>query len=157
MSGSNKATIISLFFQVFEDIPGCLVISFHKHLAALEGDITAYMNQHYRTDITVQSFKLAKDTVQWAVTTDNGDPELEWGVFFVYWPPWATRPKLIPDHLAGPRPTQDAVRKQVQAQGLPSRRTPFGARTDAGKLTATCTRSHEHTMVNRGVSLLGRM
>ena len=143
--------------QVFEDIPGCIVLSFHKQLAALEGDITTYMNQHYRTNITVQTFKLAKDTVQWAVTTADGDPELEWGVFFVYWPPWATRPKLIPDHLAGQRPSQDTIRKHLQIQGLASKRTPFGKRTDAGRLTKYDTRPLEHTMVNKGNSLLGRV
>lgn len=142
--------------QVFEDVPGCIVISFHKHLAALEGDITTYMNQHYRTNLTVQSFKLAKDTVQWAVTADN-DAELDWGVFFVYWPPWAARPKLIPEHLAGPRPEAEAARARLLAQGAPSTRTPFGERTDAGVLTKYDTRSHEHTMRYKGRSLLGRV
>jgi hypothetical protein len=153
----QKTIESALCTQVFEDIPGCLVLSFHKHLAALEGDITTYMNQHYRTDITVQSFKLVKDTLQWAVTTDDGDPEIEWGVFFVYWPPWATRPKLIPDHLAGPRPSQDVISKQKQTQGWPSKRTPFGTRTNAGQLMKYDTRSHEHTMVSSGGSLFGRV
>jgi hypothetical protein len=142
--------------QVFEDVPGCIVLSFHKHLAALEGDITTYMNQHYRTDLTVSSFKLTKDTVQWGVAADD-DGDLDWGVFFVYWPPWAARPKLIPEHLAGPKPPPDVAHAKLRAQGPTSTRVPFGERTAAGMLTKYDVRPNEHTMRYKGRSLLGYM
>jgi hypothetical protein len=128
---------------VFEDLPGSIVMSFHKELAAQEGDITAYMNQHYRTDITVQSFKLIKDTNQWALLAD---PECEygWGVYYVYVPPWAARTKVVPRHLAGPRPKYNPKSDQNYA-GM-STRIPFGKRTDSGLLMDYNTRPLQRSM-----------
>ena len=77
--------------QVFEDGPGCMVVSFHRDLAAQEGDITAYMNQHSRLDLTVQTFKLIKDTTQWGLLAEGTGEGQGWGVFYVYWPPWVAR------------------------------------------------------------------
>jgi hypothetical protein len=145
---------VPVALQVFEDAPGSIVISFHKDLAAREGDITSYMNQHYRTDLTVQTFKLVKDTSQWSILAAAEPKELSWGVFFVYWPPWVPRPKVVPPHLAGPRPKWDAA--YVLAAGE-STRQPFGVRTDAGKLKQFNTRVHQHTMGSKGVSLMGNI
>lgn len=133
--------------QVFEDMPGSIVMSFHKELAAEEGDITAYMNQHYRIDITVQSFKLIKDTNQWGLLADPAS-EFSWGVYYVYWPPWAARTKVVPRHLAGPRPKYDPKGEQNYAG--PSSREPFGKRTDAGLLTDVNTRPLQRTMLFKG-------
>lgn len=139
---------------MFEDIPGCLVVSFHKALAALEGDIAAYMNQHYRTDTTVAAFRLVKDTGQWGAAVE-GLGELDWGVFFVYWPPWAPRPKVVPPHLAGPRPGAAAAAKRPGALAAPaSGRDPFGARTNTGLLAKYDTRVHERSMRLQGPSVL---
>jgi hypothetical protein len=140
--------------QVFEDTPGCIVVSFHRDLASHEGDITSYMNQHYRTDLTVQTFKLVKDTAQWGILSTLPNDTLSWGVFYVYWPPWAPRPKVIPPHLAGPRPRPKAGQHQVFKAGSSSRE-PFGQRTGAGKLQQCNTRPHERSMGDRGSSLLG--
>ena len=134
---------------MFEDIPGCIVVSFHRALAALEGDVTAYMNQHYRTDGTVAAFRLVKDTGQWGVTVD-GVAELDWGVFFVYWPPWAPRPRVVPPHLAGPRPAAAATKRPGALAAPASARDPFGARTNTGLLAKYDTRVHEHSMRMRG-------
>lgn len=129
------------------------MVSFHKALAALEGDVTAYMNQHYRTDISVATFRLVKDTNQWGVAVDDV-AELDWGVFYVYWPPWAVRPKVVPPHLAGQRPgAVDAKRPGVLLPRA-SGRDPFGARTNAGLLSKYDTRVHERSMRSRGPSAL---
>eukprot|EP00892_Ulva_mutabilis_P002056 jgi/Ulvmu1/11851/UM081_0009.1 len=142
------------FVQVFEDIPGCIVLSFHRALAALEGDVTAYMNQHYRTDDTVAAFRLVKDTGQWGATVD-GVAQLNWGVFFVYWPPWAARPKVVPPHLAGPRPAAAATDKWQGPLAAPlSVRDPFGARTANGLLAKYDTRVHERSMRMHGPTTL---
>jgi hypothetical protein len=140
---------------VFEDTPGCIVVSFHRGLAAQEGDITTYMNQHYRIDATVQAFKLVKDTTHWGLLADTGAGEGEWGVFYVYWPPWVPRPKVLPPHLCGPQPKWDPA--VPLPPGLKSVRDPFGARSDAGVLRKFDTRVHEHSMVSKGPTLFGRM
>ena len=140
--------------QVFQDAAGSIVVSFHRELAAKEGDITSYMNQHYRTDLTVQTFKLVKDTAQWGLLAAPEPAELSWGVFYVYWPPWVPRPKVIPPHLAGPKPAVDGPPAWPAGD---SGREPFGARTDAGVLTKYDTRVHEHSMRDKGRSLLGRI
>lgn len=128
------------------------MVSFHKALAALEGDVTSYMNQHYRTDIAVAGFRLVKDTGQWGVAVE-GVGELDWGVFFVYWPPWAPRARVVPPHLAGPRPA--AAAKGPGALAAPtSRRDPFGARTNTGLLAKYDTRVHERSMRLHGPSAL---
>jgi len=124
--------------QVFEDAPGSLVISFNRELAAQEGDVTAYMNQHHRTNITVQAFSLVKSAAQWGMLTPHtsagvasGQP---CGVFYVYWPPWAPRVRAtLPDHLAGPKPSAELKRDTNWYAGR-STRDPFGQRTATGLL-----------------------
>jgi hypothetical protein len=143
-----------VLMQVFEDTSGCIVVSFHRDLAAHEGDITSYMNQHYRTDLTVQTFKLVKDAVQWGILSTLPDNTVSWGVFYVYWPPWASRPKVIPPHLAGPRPVPKGGTQHLVKIGSSSRE-PFGQRTGAGKLQQFNTRPQERSMGCKGSSLFG--
>lgn len=143
--------------QVFEDAPGCIVASFDRERVAQEGDVTSYMNQHQRIDATVQDFRLVKDTTQWGLLAppDESAPSGgAWAVFYVYWPPWAARPKVIPPHLAGPRPKWGAA---LQTGVGKSTREPFGGRTDAGVLWQYDTRPHQHTMIDKGSTLMGRI
>ena len=61
---------------------------------------------------------------------------------------------MIPPHLCGPQPKWEPG---MLLPGVKSEREPFGLRSDAGLLRKFDTRIHEHTMVSKGSSLLGRM
>mmetsp|Transcript_39359 Transcript_39359/g.47712 ORF Transcript_39359/g.47712 Transcript_39359/m.47712 type:complete len:364 (-) Transcript_39359:345-1436(-) len=122
MEASVKKDWTKSFLSVFEDTQGLVVLCFDKD--KVEGDLTAYMNQFFRTSGVVSEFSLRRDTTRWGVV-EEGVPN----VYYVFIPPWV--------HIRIQHPELSAVPDKEPVPGLRepplmSGRVPFCPQTESG-------------------------
>mmetsp|Transcript_24486 Transcript_24486/g.33756 ORF Transcript_24486/g.33756 Transcript_24486/m.33756 type:complete len:364 (+) Transcript_24486:48-1139(+) len=111
------------FLRVFEDIQGLLVACFDKAKMG-EGDVTAYMNQFFRTNAIVKEFQLHRDTTRWGVMEETVP-----NVYYLFIPPWVHARVIHPELSKVPdcKPVPG-----IQEPPLATGRVPFPPTTKGG-------------------------
>mmetsp|Transcript_10000 Transcript_10000/g.17190 ORF Transcript_10000/g.17190 Transcript_10000/m.17190 type:complete len:368 (-) Transcript_10000:257-1360(-) len=114
----------NIFLKVFEDNQGLIVACFDKLKMGQGANVTAYMNQMFRTNEVVHEFSLKRDTTRWGVMEN-----LVQTVYFVFIPPWVhariVHPELsrVPDCKPVPG---------ISEPPLATGRVPFIPQTEGG-------------------------
>lgn len=119
--------------RVYEDDIGCVVATFDQD--KIQGDVSTYMNQFFRTNEIVQYFGLRKDSTRWgAVEKDKGTH-----VHFVFIPTWVHLRAPVDMNLPAPKS------ERSQEPALISGRVPFGPQTNGGQAIQVHVRTYSRS------------